>query len=242
MSLKYLPRSAWNARASKGPTALRASGLLGIALHYPGMGSRHLFAQADVARALRGWQDYHMDDRGWSDIAYQAAVDQAGRVWTLRGLTTRSGANGDATVNLQYGALLLVVGDTEAPTGAMINSVREVVADFRRLYPKATAIKPHSAVRPAGTSCPGNAVRSLIAAGQFDPRPAAPPIGGDMTPAQADVVVKAYALWSRLNDLDVQIGVAKAKGDTATAGALAPFRAAVYEDWQVATANLDKIT
>lgn len=178
MSLNYLPRSAWNARPSKGPTHLNATGLLGTALHWPGMGNRRLFAQADVASALRGWQDYHMDDRGWSDIAYQVAVDQAGRAWQLRGLTTRSGANGDAAANLAYGAILLVLGTGETPTGAMINTTRQVVADFRRLYPKATAIRPHSAVRTqytgAGTDCPGDAARGLIAAGQFEPRTSTP--------------------------------------------------------------------
>lgn len=178
MSLNYLPRSAWNARPSKGPTHLNATGLLGTALHWPGMGNHRLFAQDDVAHALRGWQDYHMDTRGWSDIAYQVAVDQAGRAWQLRGLTTRSGANGDADANLAYGAILLVLGTGETPTGALINTTRQVIADFRRLYPKATAIKPHSWVRTqytgAGTDCPGDAARGLIAAGQFEPRTTTP--------------------------------------------------------------------
>lgn len=178
MSLNYLPRSAWDARPSKGPTNLNASGLLGTALHWPGMGNRRLFAQDDVAHALRGWQDYHMDDRGWSDIAYQVAVDQAGRAWQLRGLTTRSGANGNSAANLAYGAILLVLGTGETPTGALINTTRQVISDFRRLYPKATAIRPHSAVRTqytgVGTDCPGDAARGLIAAGQFEPRTTTP--------------------------------------------------------------------
>lgn len=206
MSLTYLPRSTWTDRPSTGPTHLDAAGLLGTALHYPGMGNRRLFAQEDVARALRGWQDYHMDDRGWSDIAYQVAVDQAGRVWTLRGLTTRSGANGDAEVNLEYGAILLVVGDDEPPTGALINSTRQVIADFRRLYPKATAIKPHSAVRPTGTSCPGDQVRVLIVAGRFTPN--ALPVGDDMTPEQAARIIELLeSIDLRLNGMNARVGV-----------------------------------
>jgi hypothetical protein len=205
MSLTYLQRSAWTDRPSKGPTHLNVTGVLGTALHYPGMGNRRLFAQDDVARALRGWQDYHMDGRGWSDIAYQVAVDQAGRVWTLRGLTTRSGANGDEEANLEYGALLLVVGDDEAPTGALINSTRQVVADFRRLYPKATAIKPHSAVRPSGTKCPGDRVRALIAARQFEPTT---PKDDDMTPEQAARVIELLeSIDLRLNGMNARVGV-----------------------------------
>jgi hypothetical protein len=152
------------------------------------MGDRYLFAQADVARALRGWQDYHMDDRGWSDIAYQVAVDMAGRAWNLRGLTFKSAANGDQTVNHQYGAILLVIGSGQTPTGAMINTTRNVVADFRRWYPKATAIKPHSAVRPSGTDCPGDVVRKLIAARTFEPITVTAPKEYDMASFTEDQI------------------------------------------------------
>lgn len=177
----YLPRSAWGARPPKSPPKLLVgTDVLGSALHWPGMGSRQLITQEQVASALRGWQDYHMDGRGWNDIAYQVAVDQAGRAWDLRGLTTRSAANGDATVNLEYGAILLILGSGEPPTAALINTTRNVIADFRRYYPKGTAIKPHSAVRPSttgepSTDCPGDAARHLIAIGAFNPVPTPTP-------------------------------------------------------------------
>ena len=235
MSLNYLPRSAWNARASKGPTHLNATGLLGTALHWPGMGNRRLFAQADVARALRGWQDYHMDPtpkgRGWSDIAYQVAVDQAGRVWTLRGLTTRSGANGDEDANAAYGAILLVLGTGETPTGALINSTRAVIADFRRLYPKATAIKPHSWVRThytgTGTDCPGDPARALIAAGQFNPTTTTTPEGGTLSATDAQRVID----YTEQVSIQIQAHIDQMNDDYA--------RRAAAE--LLAPANLDKI-
>lgn len=229
----YLPRSAWNARASRGPSRLNAAGLLGIALHYPGMGNRHLLAQADVAHALRGWQDYHMDDRGWSDIAYQAAVDQAGRVWTLRGLTTRSGANGDAYVNAQYGALLLVVGDNETPTAAMIASVREVIRDFRRSYPKAVQIKPHSKVRPTPTSCPGNAVRSLIVLDRFEPGPT-PEVSemNDADRAYVDGRMKAYTRWSWMRHAETELDLARNRKDTPAVTVWSPIATQARADWE----------
>jgi hypothetical protein len=81
----YLPRSAWNARPPNGgPGNLTVSSVQGAVIHWPGTGTTTgIHSQAAVASALRGWQNYHMDDRGWSDIAYQIAVDQAGRAWTL---------------------------------------------------------------------------------------------------------------------------------------------------------------
>jgi hypothetical protein len=148
---------------------------------------------------LRGWQAFHMDSRGWSDIAYQVAVDQAGRAWVLRGLRMQSGANGDLTLNQQYGAILLVLVTGEQPSSAMKATVRGVVADFRRSFPRGTRIVPHSGIRPGGTDCPGPAARAAIARGDFTPRSSSET---PMTPAQMTEMKnfiearnKAYALW-----------------------------------------------
>jgi len=174
----YLPRSAWGARPPEGKTELVRSEVEGTAIHYPGSGPIDAAGDAGflrVASALRSWQNYHMDDRGWSDIAYQIAVDQAGRAWTLRGLNIRSGANGNADVNRRYGAILLVIGTDEPLSAALKATTRGVVADFRRWYPAGTAIEPHSAVRPDGTLCPGNQARAAIARGELDPDTPPPP-------------------------------------------------------------------
>lgn len=203
----YLPRSAWNARPAKGgPGDLTPSRVEGAVIHWPGTGStKVIHTQAAVASALRGWQDYHMDGRGWSDIAYQVAVDQAGRAWTLRGLRTQSGANGDDDVNERYGAILLVLVTGEEPSEAMKATVREVIADFREIYGQdADAIRPHSAVRPEPTDCPGPAARAAIARGDFTPghtSDPAHPNGGDddmWTPEEADKIEKRYVLAHQL--------------------------------------------
>lgn len=170
----YLPRSAWGARASRGGVALDSSAVIGEALHWPGM-AKPIDAAGDigkrrVASALRGWQNYHMDVRGWSDIAYQIAIDQAGRAWTLRGLNIRSGANGDATVNKLYGAFLLILAPGEKPSAAMKATTKAVVADFRKRFPKASATpKGHRDVRAEGTDCPGPLAYAAIKAGEFTP-------------------------------------------------------------------------
>jgi hypothetical protein len=197
----YLPRSAWGARAPKpGPGNLLASRVRGVAIHWPGTGTTTpIHSKASVASALRGWQAFHMDDRGWSDIAYQVAVDQSGRAWTLRGLREQSGANGDVAVNQQYGAILLVIVTGEQPSSAMKATVRAVVADFRRLYSRGTAIVPHSAIRPDPTDCPGPAARAAISRGDFNPTSSPE---DDMTPAQMQELknfiearTQAYAIW-----------------------------------------------
>lgn len=205
----WLSRSAWDARPPTNSTGLVASEVDGIGIHYPAMGTRKLVTQAQVASALRGWQDYHMDDKDWADIAYQAAVDQAGRKWTLRGLKIRSAANGNADVNDRYGAILLVIGDNEPLSAALKATVREVVAEFRHYYPKGTQIRPHSAIRPDPTSCPGNLARAAIARGEFEPQHTE----DDVTPEQLATILNA-------------INGARAAADTASSEAQAAARAA----------------
>jgi hypothetical protein len=168
----YKPRSAWGARAPKGgPGQLTPSRVRGVAIHWPGSGETDSFDHdAEVAEALRGWQAFHMDGRGWSDIAYQVAVSQDGDVWSLRGLRTQSGANGDASLNEQYGAILLVLVAGELPSAAMKRSVQNVIRDFRDIYgDDAKEIRPHSAIRQGGTDCPGPLARLAIARGEFEP-------------------------------------------------------------------------
>jgi hypothetical protein len=165
----YLPRAAWGARPPRGARPLSPAKVIGTAIHWPGM--ENPVGVDRVDDALRGWQNYHMDGRGWSDIAYQVAADQWGRAWTLRGLSNESAANGDADVNDEYGAILLVLAPGEQPSAAMCTTVRGVVADFRRLFPRGTRIEPHSMVRPSGTDCPGDWARAAIDRGDFTPRP-----------------------------------------------------------------------
>lgn len=196
----YLPRSAWGARAAKGSTALVPSEVLNVAVHWPGM-AKSIDATGDIgkrriASALRGWQDYHMITRGWSDIAYQIAIDQAGRAWTLRGINIRSGANGDGTVNRKYGAILLILAPGEKMSAAMKATARAVVADYRKRYPK-MPVKPttHSAVRPAGTTCPGPIAEAAIKAGELN---ALTTLEDDMALTAADITAIRAAVQAEL--------------------------------------------
>lgn len=168
-------RAAWGARPpGPGPGPMDPARVQGVALHWPGMdrpiNADGVVGLGRVVAALRSWQNLHMDDNGWSDIAYQEAIDQAGRVYTLRGFGTKSGANGDSDVNARYGAILLVVGPGERPSRAMVRATRSRVAAFRRRYPNGRHVTTHGRIRPGGTACPGPVVSEMAAAGAFAPR------------------------------------------------------------------------
>lgn len=67
---------------------------------------------------------------------------------------------------------------------------------------------------------------ALFAAGKpSSPGGTTPPKEIDVTKDEVDKVVQAYALWTRVNELDVEIAVADAKKDTVRASILRQHRA-----------------
>lgn len=161
-------RWQWGARKRKRhPGTLDPKEVIGIAFHWPGM-AKPIHRKRDVMAALRSWQNLHMDDRQWSDIAYQIAIDQKGRRYRLRGMRNRSAANGNTELNLRYGAFLFILAPGEAPTPAMVNAGRKAVQSFRRKFPLAKTIVGHGDIRPNGTTCPGPILSADIHGGLFE--------------------------------------------------------------------------
>lgn len=166
----FLERSAWTS-SLRGGAVLTGSKLVGLAVHWPGSTTPAygVESQDTVARRLRGWRDYHVGTRGWSDIGYNIAIDQAGRVWDLRGITrvgahAASSSNRDA--NHEYVGVLLILGATEDPTSAMVQAFRAFRSDvFLKRWPGRTAIRGHGDVPGASTACPGPAARAAISSG-----------------------------------------------------------------------------
>jgi hypothetical protein len=184
----YLARSAWTDEPRGGAT-LTGDQLEGCSVHYPADGNV-IYAdlrgdtQAHMANVLEAYRRFHVDVRGWADIGYQAAGDQWGRVWDLRGITrvpaaSASDANPDA--NHEWGAFLFIIGNNEQPTAELIEAYRHW--RHTRWLPRwahATAIRGHRQVPGAQTSCPGDRTISLInsgalAADPHQPEPAPAP-------------------------------------------------------------------
>lgn len=171
----YLPRSAWTDTGPVEPPTALPGTVRGVAIHWPGDPGHIGTDQAAVARRLEGYRRFHVESRGWNDIAYQMAIDLAGRVWTLRGYDVVSAANGDQDVNHQYGAVLFLVGADDVPSPEMV----QAFIDFRhgkwlKRFPDAVAVKGHRDVRPAGTDCPGPATYALIQNGRLSAAPTPP--------------------------------------------------------------------
>lgn len=161
----FFSRKEWGARPPTARYRLNPLEVRGVALHWPGDSIRR-HTPDEVKRALRAWQADHMDRRGWSDIAYQEAIDQDGNRYQCRGLRHRSAANGDEDVNRTHGAILLVLAIGEKPSPAMVKEVKARVGRFGHIF-GAIDVVGHRDIRPGPTACPGDQVAALIEAGAF---------------------------------------------------------------------------
>jgi len=163
----FMSRADWGARPRRGSAAFPAGRPLGVACHWPGTTSQfHGKPPASIAAALRSWQNYHMDNRGWSDIGYNVGISWDGRVWELRGTASRSAANGGVQSNADYAACLWILGVGEQPTEAQIQAFRAWRSSrLLAAHHQAAAVKTHNDVRQSPTDCPGPAVTALVRSG-----------------------------------------------------------------------------
>ncbi len=103
----FVTRSGWGARPSRGRTALNDP--QGVTFHYEGprMGT---FPHESCATKVRAIQNFHMDARGWTDIAYNELVCPHGVIYEGRGLDVRSAANGTNAGNGASHAICALTG------------------------------------------------------------------------------------------------------------------------------------
>lgn len=210
MSSPYRARSDWTdvPRPVDNLVKLVTTNVDGFAVHWPGTGQDVIGDPGEkaIAARLESYRDYHTTPikdggKGWSDIAYQAAIDQAGRIWDCRGIAYQSAANGDLDVNRQYGAVLLMIGEKETPSAAMITAVQRFRSErWLARFPGAKDVVGHRDVRPEPTACPGDRAYALIKNGTFTK-----PYQEDdltVTDAQWDsLVAKVDRITERIKDL-----------------------------------------
>ena len=147
-----------------------------IVVHWPGSKGTIGTDLEKIKGYIRGWQDFHMGPRGWSDIAYNVGVDQAGRLFELRGWGRRDGATSG------YGgrsfSILAILGTDETPTEDMKATIRRVMdyADSRAVTGTTVRTYHGSLVQ---TDCPGRKLTEWVKGGlkvidRTPPKPAPP--------------------------------------------------------------------
>lgn len=184
--MAYYSRSSWTSSA-KSAVALAGTGRTQteIYIHYPGQAAAIGKASVESQKArLRGYLRLHKVARGWADIAYNVAVDQRGNVYELRGIDRQCGANGGTASNRRGQAILVLVGNNEAPTAECIAGIKDAVSRIRKVHPTAKRIRGHQQSPDASTACPGSHLMRLVRSGALEPGAVTKvPSGGASAPA-----------------------------------------------------------
>jgi hypothetical protein len=175
--MNIVTRSAWGARAPKyinrGHLKEKSTG------HWNGptvtIGGKLEWNHDRCAGLVRGIQNFHMDSRGWADIAYNFVICPHGTIYEGRGLNIYNGANGTNSGNRSSHAIMWLSGQnnpfTEAERVAFRNCVK-YIADSTNAPNAAIGHRDHKS-----TECPGDARYNWIRQGMHahGPAPSLPP-------------------------------------------------------------------
>jgi hypothetical protein len=177
--MQLVTRDAWGARAPRNRTSLHRSEQRGTGVHYSGSAAESTADHGLCDNVVRSIQRFHMDSRGWSDIAYSYLVCIHGAVFEGRGRGVRTAANGTNAGNDGYHAVCFLGGDVAGRadvTPAGKNSIRDAVLHCNA-WAGVDQVRPHSWFKPTG--CPGDELRVWIASGMPVDQPP-PPQEDDM--------------------------------------------------------------
>lgn len=160
--IPLVTRAECGLRPPNGVTLLPVEDAWGCAVHYSAGGSPS--DHRNCAATVRGIQRFHMDVKGWNDIAYSWLGCPHGYLFRGRGLWVRTAANGTNRANDHYHAYCFLGSDTarQDVTPAAKNALLHLLVWLNRQIPGPMYVCPHSAF--TSTSCPGDELRALIAA------------------------------------------------------------------------------
>jgi len=158
-------RSQWGARSprrrSTGTMADPSTG------HYNGpdvtVRGQKEFDHRHCDGLVRGIQNFHMDGRGWNDIAYNYVICPHGVIYEGRGLNTWNGANGTNHGNQNSHAVMWLAGEGNAFTmraKAAFRSIVKYISERTAAPYRAIGHRDHKS-----TACPGDTRYAWIRGG-----------------------------------------------------------------------------
>lgn len=178
--MNIVTRSAWRARSPKStPTNAHQSS---VTFHWEGphMGG---YQPDDTPGIVRSIQAFHMDSRGWNDIAYNYLVDRYGVVYEGRGRNIYNAASGTTEANSTSAAVCYIGGVDDPFTDEAKRSMRELALELGG--------EIHGHRDWVGTECPGNEIYLWAHGGM--PTTGKPPTTPDETPCESKVFARGDA-------------------------------------------------
>jgi N-acetylmuramoyl-L-alanine amidase len=161
--MRLVKRREWGARRARGRERLDPAQVRGVALHYSAMNADERPDHRECAGRVRAMQRFHMEQRGWLDVAYNHIACVHGYVFVGRGFGVRSAANGTKPANDRYFAVCFLGDDTKGRadvTPAAFAALGDLLRSYDRRVPRLLRVRPHSDF--VATPCPGDELRAYI--------------------------------------------------------------------------------
>lgn len=149
--MRYVSRAGWGARPPKSKSYIRGSN--GIYVHH---------SAGPTSQTCKQIQNYHMDAKGWVDIAYSWLVDKNGTIYEGRGW----GVAGAHTAGYNSSShAVCYIGNTSASAAPAVAkaAINTVINEHNRRYGSGY-VRPHNAV--ASTACPGTDLTKWVNSGR----------------------------------------------------------------------------
>ena len=112
---------------------------------------------------IRGIQNFHMDSRGWNDIAYNFIVCPHDEVYEGRGFDVTNGANGTNSGNMSSHAIMWLSGQGNSFTDGEKSGFRKAVQLVSERTTAPAKAMSHRDHKP--TECPGDERYNWIKSG-----------------------------------------------------------------------------
>ena len=157
--MKIISRRQWGARKPKDRSYQDPRSVRELFIHYSESPSASSIRQQK--QIMRDLQDFHMDGRGWSDIAYNYLVFNGSRPRVFYGRGARVIPAAQLNHNTGTVAVCVVMRAGDKLTWQTKLQLRRLVWHLRaKVIKRNVPVKPHSAVTQ--TSCPGDQLRAFI--------------------------------------------------------------------------------
>ncbi|CAL1547515.1 unnamed protein product [Lymnaea stagnalis] len=151
-------RSEWGARAPKSISYLTHPVQYAFIHHAE---SSECFSQSACASQVRGFQNYHMDHNGWSDIGYSFLIGGDGSVFEGRGWD-KVGAHTEGYNSVGLAFCFIGSFSTKAPPDIQIQRARQMIACGVSSGKISTAYKLRGHRDVNQTDCPGTVLWNLL--------------------------------------------------------------------------------
>jgi peptidoglycan hydrolase-like protein with peptidoglycan-binding domain len=183
--MKVFTRADWGAVPPRKVVPLDPSKVTKFVVHHTTGDHRK---EDDSARWVRNIQHYHLNGKGWNDIAYSFLVDKRGDIYVGRGWQAVGGHTAGHN-STSIGVAFLGDGRIELPEPAKA-AIAHLYAQARGLFGN---VSPSCHNNWAQTQCPGSVIVDWVRAGLPVPKGRGEPL----VVSQITAPLQTAQLWAR---------------------------------------------